>query len=481
MADYVDYGDTSTAQWWDPLHDAGPAPQETSSSWRAFIVIWIVTAVFGGLFGRLTGMLVYAGIATAVLTLIGVAWKPMFGVFLYTAILPIERGIAYGGVFGIGKAVGLILAVGTLVHFLSARKKLHFRNPAALALLAFSVVSIASVMWSERPAAPRTYFFTLFQTYISTVLIVSICMQAGSFLWPLRAYAGGCLAAAILVPIAGAARGFGRITLAFGKAGEIDANMFGSIMMFGFFTAVYLFRKDPIRKLKWMWAAALGLLPLLVIMTGSRTIVFAGIGALVLPALFLRAMNQRSRMLIGLLILSVVIVATAYIGLKSGMIAQDVALRLTDPTLREEAAGFRTAIIREALVYIASHPMGAGTGAFSTDFGYQVHNDFVYCLANMGLIGGVIYIALYVSLFRRVKRVNDSMLKWFARTAVAFALISGLGVTWIMTKYYWFFLAMISLLPLLEEPWHDPAEFDLGEESGASEGADYWDTTGQGV
>jgi len=77
------------------MRDPGLAapPLATVGPWVFYVVVWGIFAVASYLAVRMGVSWMIAVVLMAPLTVLGVAWKPLFGLCLMAALIPIGRGL----------------------------------------------------------------------------------------------------------------------------------------------------------------------------------------------------------------------------------------------------------------------------------------------------------------------------------------------------------------------------------------------------
>ena len=105
-------------------------------------------------------------------------------------------------------------------------------------------------------------------------------------------------------------------------------------------------------------------------------------------------------------------------------------------------------LVDQALNFWSKNPLfGQGLGAFEAKYGAYAHNNFADLLANLGLIGFVLYYRLYFNMgvnFIKTKYKNNTSYL-FAAFFVVF-LISELAIVTYQNKVLMMFLVVTSFM-----------------------------------
>lgn len=197
--------------------------------------------------------------------------------------------------------------------------------------------------------------------------------------------------------------GYGRATGLFA-----NSNALGFMMWYGIVVVSALW---VLWKNNWLMKAALvgiALLLLFVLLnSGSRKNAFA----VVVYASILIYYLGRSGYRFGAVALTAVALVFYFVVEDQSNVVSDSALgqRFQSDNV-ERGAEFRLLLIEEGINFFLSHPlMGISLGSFTTysAYGKMSHNDYVEVLSGTGLVGILLYLAVYYLFFKR----NQQLLK----------------------------------------------------------------------
>jgi len=417
-----------------------------SMPWMLYLGTWCFLMV-------LSLVAIKSGVSWAVialfmapLTLAGIGWHPIFGLTLICMILPIGKAFTVSGAFTADRAVGIMFGLGAIINILATRKRLHLLALPIVALLGLVTIEWLSVFWAEYPQAVYPLAFTHTQMFFYVLVVLSIFQEEKDFRWPLLAFVVGCMLAVLLPGATGSATEVSeRLTIASGESSAINPNTFGVILGLGLLTAIYRYRLETSWPSRLLYLAAFCVLPVGVILTGSRRAAFSLAAAIVLPLLFSPWALRRIRLILGLGLLLGLIALAVYVG-GEYFLPQKTAQRLTDAEMITESYYLRLGFAREAIAYVLQHPLGAGLGSFRTADGHVVHNDLFFVLSDLGFLGAGIFLTFAILMAFSVMRMPSNFTKWYAVSVVAYQLLAGLGGNFVFSKHYWLFMAFAWLL-----------------------------------
>ncbi|MCX5653872.1 MAG: hypothetical protein NTY65_04390 [Planctomycetota bacterium] len=424
---------------------AEESPQGTWLMWAMYLVVWLAAAAASLIAIRLGILWALPVVLMAPLTMAGILWRPLFGLCLMAALMPIGTGLGMSGLVSAERGVGLLVLLCSIPYIIRQRR-LRLFNVITLTLFAYMLVALLSVTWALYPHVALPAALTPIQLFVYMALLLALCWDERELQWPLRAFAVSCMLTAVLPRLLGLApTGAMRFTVAFGEDPGVNPNLLGAIFGLGFLTCFYLLRKDPHRVLRWVWIFGLVVLPVGVLMTASRKAAYFLVPATLIPLLSPRLLLRRPWLVIGIAA-GLALVGVAVIVGASYVLPETTVNRLIDPTYRDKSALSRFELIKQAAQYAASHPLGAGMRCFRTSNGTVAHNAFFDNLACLGLMGGGIYVVLAISMVVVVLRMRSGIEKWYAGAILGYLLLLDLGGDWMATKHYWFFLAVVWLM-----------------------------------
>lgn len=413
--------------------------------WPFFLAVWGLMGIVGGLVGWLTGTWELAIVLIVPMTLAGFLWHPLFGLTLMCALMPIGEAIGFKNVLSAERGVGILFAAGAGANFLITRKPLRFFTAPGLGLLGLTLLALLSIMWATYPQVTARCTFTFAQLFVFILLVLAICRSEKDLWWPLRAFVIICMVALVMPKLVGMRDvAQERLTIAFGEQ-KLNPNSFGVVLSLGLLTAMYLHARDTNRIFRWVYRAAFAVLPVGVLLSGSRKAVFALAAASLIPLILSPWVLKQLRSVIAIVILGGLLAGAVYVAVTQFM-SQEIAWRLTDPSYASESLDVRLSFITDAISYVSTHPLGAGLGNFRTRTGMGVHNDLFYLYADLGFLGALVFVSFVSVMLIRVWRMRSGADKWYANALVLYLLLIGLGGMWLDAKYYWLFMAMAWLL-----------------------------------
>jgi hypothetical protein len=448
-------GDLQTAQdlgappydGWQAYGGYGPVGGQPSDrpAWVLYLVLWALVCGAGAALTLLGEQRLIGGLIIGIFTLVGIAWKPTFGLCLLLAVFPLGRALGYGRVFSAERGVGILLFLGAALHFILRGRRFRFACPPTWALLALMFLGALTVAWARIPLLAASSTFTMFQILVLVAVVLSVVWHFPDLTWPFRCYVLACVLFGVFAPAMGLAiqetKKMGvRYTIGLSEEYRVDPNTLASMFSIAFFLAIFLFRRDPSRLLRIVWLLSALLLPVLMLMTGSRTGLIATFLTLLLPVLFLRQIARRPVVFVGAVVVLVLAGVLFFVALEYVLPLQ-TAQRLTDFDKLQRSAVVRLGFIGEAVAYAVRNPLGAGFQSFFIET-MTVHNDFFYLLGSLGFAGALAYGVFGVAMLLNVRAMPVTWEKWLVRSLVLINLIFGLAYMQLFWKHFWIFMVL---------------------------------------
>jgi O-antigen ligase len=183
-----------------------------------------------------------------------------------------------------------------------------------------------------------------------------------------------------------------------------NPNALGIACVYGMFGVGYLLYNSNTGRFRPWIAPAIPLLVAAQLRTGARlSLVGIAVYALAWVAFTLRGIRKGAQraLIVGALALSVFYVV------RNPSIATSVAVQRLRSSQMSQAPGGRDQLyVAGWRAFLASPLYGGGLGNFALTYGEgaYTHSDFMEVLASTGLVGFVLYMAVYVLLWRRLSR-----------------------------------------------------------------------------
>jgi len=413
-----------------------------NAGWVMFLVMWAIMCVAAVAAVSYAGNLPLAIILAVPITLIGIMWKPVFGLCMIVAVLPIGRAIGHADSFSLERGLAVLLLIGVLVNMIMKGKRLRVRSPVTFGLASLTLLSLFSVTWAKYPRLAGLYSFTLFQILALLILILIVCENPWNVIWALRTFAAACLFAGLSGLFLGVDLSeTQRFTVAVSQDKAMNPNHLACIFGLAFFAAIYLFRRDPARWTRMVWATCIGLMPIMIIFTASRKAILAIAVTIALPFFSIKGFSRAPGLRVVMLILLLI---GGFLFIKATQFAasEETITRITDPEYAQNSYQQRMGFIKASLDYVGRNPLGAGMGCFYEQQGKVVHNDFFYIFSNLGYAGAIAFVCFALSMLFYLHRIPQSPEKLFCLSVMVFLFIEGMAATWIFAKHYWIVLIL---------------------------------------
>lgn len=420
------------------------------------LLIWLSVSayeVFGQLDRpRILGMSLCALIIFAPLVLRKIAKLPVYLLAAFAAIVPFDELLATGAGGTLTKLLGLCIIASLAISLVTSGRSIK-PSRTLMILLALAVYAGASIVWAIDPAAALSAYGKLLQ-YVALFAAVSLYPVSWSdvkiVLFGL--IAGGVAAGCDAIWAFNSMGQFdhSRLYLSRGSAYVIDPNEFAASLLLPTAITAVLFLRAPSGREKLLWLVTA--IPLFcgLALSGSRaaTIALGIYGAFLL---------LRSRY-------KLQIIVAACIAFAAGALYSPVAQRFAQP----DAADFggRGEIWKVGLAALHKYWMfGAGIGNFTpaydqfflrvphlaVEWERAAHNVLLQAAVEYGLIGCVLLIAVWLSMFRELAHTGGdgdliSEICTGISGGVLAIFVAGFSLSLMDAKFTWLAFCMVALM-----------------------------------
>lgn len=367
-------------------------------------------------------------------------WLAYAALWLFVFSVPWENAIVIPGLGVISKFTGILAAGLTLVAVVVTGQVRRWQGFHVAALL--FVVWAGGVLWinSTEAVLPKK-FWTYPQLFLVLWMVWELAQSRLRQLGLLVAFILGALVTALQTIVAyrlhaGTVRRF--------STGTADPNAVAMTLALALPMAWYLGLTHPRNSVRWICRAYLPVGLLGLALTGSRGgLLAAMVGLLIVPLTIARLSPGKLAAAVVLLVLSGGVAAT--------YVPDTIVQRLSSTRESVEALslGGRFSIWKAGMQAFAHRPIaGYGTGAFRTAaepyLGEQrvAHNSFISVLVEQGIIGFLLYSAMFVVVFHGVLNL-PFLERRYALVLFATLVVTMLPLTAEQSKQVWFVLAAL--------------------------------------
>jgi len=361
-------------------------------------------------------------------------------------VIPLENAVFIEGLGRLSKLVGLVAGGFWGIQALMSGR-IRQPRPAHLLILLYILWNVASVLWSIDLEASQARALTYVQI-LGLAAIVWDCLETE---WALRAGLQAYLVGAC-VPIASAIHNYltAGTTFYYARysASGFHVDDLGHIVALGIPISWFLALSDAGqgRRGRWIRWANWAYTPpavLVVFLTASRSSILALGPSLLFALLLLPRLSVRVRT-------AVVVLSTAALLAIVPLVPESSVERFlrTKDVVTVGGLNGRLEIWREGLDIFAQHPVaGVGTGGFrraNVDIGKAGHNLAISLLAEVGLVGFVLFAAAFLWILR------DALVQppvWRSLW-LTLLMIWGLGAlthNWEARKQTWLLLILVTV------------------------------------
>jgi O-antigen ligase len=373
------------------------------------------------------------------------------------------RGESVGGGLSLSKVIGIVIVISYVLTRLG--KGVKFSGPLKLIFVIVALMGLSSV-WSPYPA----YTFIRTTTYALYACLAWMFFNAvegnkclNLMLWSL--FGGNILIALLLATGEGIrSAGYyvgGAMATTSGEEGRlmfseegVGANVIAVFLVFAVLLGFYLFMKSGLFLKVCIVFAELPLLYVLV-MTESRT---GLIYVVIVPLATYVLASRKGDMLktfLGVMLLLIIASGLYYAVMKTDILGANAKERMASSSENVTLTG-RTVIWQRGKDLFLHRPLqGYGWGLFPIEcseggMGLSAHSNIVMVAVELGMAGLILFGVLFFKLLFSCLKIRDYPTKWLGIMLLMWLFITGLGMTSMLTRVWWYLLAVIIRLVFLE-------------------------------
>jgi O-antigen ligase len=386
---------------------------------------------------------------------------PFIGLLLLVALLPGEELTALIAGRTFVWVLGVVTFAVWFIQVLLFGKKVRLaKMPTALMFLWF-LWGFASTLWASEQSIALNRSLDVAQGAAFVILLQNLIKDGRRLNLVLFTYFFATVFFSLIAIESGLSEGVKRITLTEAQ----NPNALARALGIGFLLTPYLFSQLKLTPSKLLTVLGSGSLLFAIFMTGSRGAWAALIAAVGLTWWISRRNFVRIRSLVGLIGLIVVGISLLnYYGVTSEWIVRRLST-LASPEQTVESA--RVYIWRVGWEMVKAHPMtGVGLQNFPTRFedyietagvagglgiypGRDPHSIFFSVVAELGLVGLVIFVALLWAIVLRLLPHKDDRRGICGLLLALFMIFSGIPATIQYRKFFWLALGLAMLIPMV--------------------------------
>jgi len=413
---------------------------------RCILLLLTATVIATGIFFFLSSKiyaLLILGLAVVGLSFYHTPFALMFLFFFY----PLEGGVALSQIGAGSRVVGLIVMLSYLVTRFRGKIIMPYSFIPILLFLWFATMSL---IWAVEPSSTIEGVKSLALNIVMIFVLMNTVKdvkQMKMLLWAL--FFGGIVASVMIMQGQGAYAGggekMGRVVLGEGTS----PNVLGNSILICFLGGFYLFNeKGWFNKL--LFIAGGPLLLYAILNTQNRT----ALGTAVLAPIAAFVMSAKGKYLAknlaGILLICLAGYGLFYVAMNTAILPEMAKerMRTSENDLSESG---RVDQWKSGMEFLAQRPLnGWGWKSFPEMFpAYKpvrsAHNNIVAIAGELGAIGLLIWISIYIVLFLQTMKLTHPPLRWLAVAFLVFTLITGMTSTTIVQKGYWYAIGVAFL------------------------------------
>lgn len=376
-----------------------------------------------------------------------------FALMVLYFLLPVEGAMVLSPYFSISKAMGIVVLLSFM--FTRLRRRPDVPYPLSIILLLFAFACL-SMTWSLSWRSSVTGLTTLLLNIGMMLVLLNTVHEARQFKLIMWSMLAGAFVASILIVggyagYAGFSRTLGRVVLSETQ----NPNVLGNAVVLGILAGLYIFLDSRISVKLFICAVEICLL-LALLKTQSRSALGTVILAPLLAFIVCAKKGHRLKYIVGALLVCAVSLIFARIAVKSDFLSPRAKTRLLESKQDLSASG-RFEQWKKGLRHISKRPLlGYGIKNYNLITGRRVgitsaHNSIIELTGELGLIGMVLAISIYVALFAYVRGSPYPYLQWLAVAFIFYSVLIGLTHTMYFFKEFWYSLSFAMLIGKISE------------------------------
>ena len=325
---------------------------------------------------------------------------------VYCAIIPLNMVLNYTGLT-VNRYIGILAAICICCHLL-IKKKVYFYTQLIL-LFVFYVWASLTYFWSIQQNTTISQLITL-SSLIGLCIVSSMRGFNEYEILLIKNFMVGISAVLVfyLVPNQDVSYTRGTITT---SAGSADQNGLAANILFALWMAIDLFIQYKKRKIRWIYLITIILMLTSIFLIASRgTILALAISGAVY---FFMLHRKKTKLRLIIFIICIIGIILFYVHEINPIVLE----RLSFKSMIEDQGSGRINIWKNIIILLMNNilysifGLGYGTEGFVSQYaiGFYIgiHNTFLEQWATVGIIGLVLLILLFISLFRTAKYRND--------------------------------------------------------------------------
>lgn len=385
--------------------------------------------------------------------------RPLVALCGMTVFVPLE-GFAslVPGAFTLPRLIGVVAFACFLGNRLLRREAVVL-SPSARVFAAFVAWIFLSGFWAADATAAYTMVFVMFQLLLFYVMTANLMPDGGALRLVLTCYVAGCLIASAWAMRNYAEQSFATNLQRVSAVDDMNPNDFARLVGFGLLAGVYLLFESPSR---WVRQAVLLSLPVLFVglaLSKSRGAWLAFAAALLVMFALVR---KTTRVYTAAALVLLVLGGTIAGGVRAGYFDDDFGKRFEQTTSGKDPTAQRADIWKVGVALFRNNPVvGVGfnnfhvrfndyLGSVHTDvfpgFDKDPHNVFLSVAGESGIVGFVLFMALFGILGRAIVRAPPSFGRAAAAAFLVFTVVAGFSGTDHIRKWFW--IALLAGLTL---------------------------------
>lgn len=358
--------------------------------------------------------------------------------FMYTLGSLYGQGDDYLGIFYVAIAIAAVILIQD-GRLLGQYRRYYIWQGA------FILFIIISTAYTTDPN-PSSYVWVMFKILLKVTTVAIICknFEGVKKLMLCLAFVG------LAVFITLYSRGLLAITERLGYDIMGNANSFGLMAAVFFTGAMSSFFETKTKVLKYLLLVAVLFDILLMILTGGRKFLLYSI-VFVFSSLLVKGSVKPARLFLVTLVMGLIVYIGAYFIMHNEYLYDAIGYRFVGLSGGEaEGVDDQATLMKRGLEMFSEKPIlgwGINSYMYSGGFSMYAHSNYVELLADLGIVGTLLYYSNYIwclSVMWRSRRRRDEEFKLYFPLLISIIVIEIFSITFNQTAYIPLFIMLIS-------------------------------------
>lgn len=381
--------------------------------------------------------------------------RPLIGIALMFLLVPLGPFTQIFGERTAQLGIGVLLLGIYSLRVLTLHEKIKIDRILQLTF-AFMLWGMTTSIWAYDPVMSLSWSFRIFQMLAMCILILNYCRREQQLDILTLSFVAGAIFTTIVAFLLGSKLGGTRLTPSY-SGYYYDPNGFASTIGIGMILAFYHLYKTKYRLIKAILVLGIAVIMYAIIQAQSRGAWIAISGSLLMSfVLSIRDPKLIKRILVIIVVLIAIVISAYWLGIiDKAVVNRFETLHSGNLTTITSS---RNILFNIGLEMIKdSFPIGVGFKNFellTKHYGFPKaevsHDAFMAVLAETGLIGFILFVGIFIYLFKNIFRIRDKVTRFICMWVLLCLVLVSLTLTNHYSPVFWFVIILVSLRAKLE-------------------------------